>query len=89
MLDIRHRRKVKCGKCKKEKYCYQVEIQIDVYRNKTIATKAYDWCCLGCIRKFEKSIESFERHTTPPADWLLEDRIEKDVIKDLEAKDDK
>ena len=88
MTDTKHRRKVKCGKCKETKYCYQVEIQIAVFRERALATKAYDWCCLDCINKFADSIEHFQRQKIPPAGWLLEDKIEKDVLKEIEEEKD-
>ena len=67
---MEYRRKVKCAKCNKEKFCYNVEIQIVVFKENTLAVKVEDWCCLDCISKLMNEISSFKRKSMSPEEWL-------------------
>jgi len=67
---MEYRRKVKCAKCNKLKFCYNVEIQIIVFREKPLAIKIEDWCCLDCIYKLINETNSFKRKNMTPEEWL-------------------
>ena len=91
MTDTLHRKKVACGSCGKEKYCYEVEMRMYVFKEQALNLKIEDWCCLKCIYKIFNMVKGMKRTSMNPEEWLekVTGMAYKDVLKELEEdKDD-
>jgi len=91
MTDTKHRKKVACGCCGKEKYCYEVEMRMYVFKEQALNLKIEDWCCLKCIYKIFNMVKGMKRTSMNPEEWLekVTGMAYKDVLKELEEdKDD-
>jgi len=89
MIDTKHRKKVTCGCCGKEKYCYEVEISMYVFKEQAINVKTEDWCCLKCIYTLINMIKSMRRVSISPRELIekITGMAYEDAIKELEEKD--
>jgi hypothetical protein len=86
MTDTAHRKKVNCGCCNRETYCYETEMRMYVFKDNAINIKTEDWCCLKCIYKLFNMVKGMKRTSMSPKEWLekVTGMAYKDVIKELE-----